>query len=77
VGNDTPVIVRFKNELGEGIDYNTHIAKIEFGETAGYRYTELTYAGDLIRGVGESITSILDKIKNMLGDFEYFYDLDG
>ena len=77
MGNDTPVIVRFKNELGEGIDYNVYVAKIEYGTTAGYRYTELTYAGDLIGGVGESITSILDKIKNMLGDFEYFYDLDG
>jgi hypothetical protein len=37
----------------------------------------LTYPGDLIGAVGEAITSILDKIKNMLGEFEYFYDLDG
>jgi hypothetical protein len=37
----------------------------------------LTYSGDLIGAVGEAITSILDKIKNMLGEFEYFYDLDG
>lgn len=53
------------------------IAKIEYGQTAGYRITDLTYAGELVSSVGESITSILDKIKNMLGDFEYFYDLDG
>jgi hypothetical protein len=26
---------------------------------------------------GETITSVLDKIKNTLGDFEYFYDIDG
>lgn len=53
------------------------IAKVEYGDTAGYRYTELTYAGELIGNVGESITSIFDKIKNMLGEYEYFYDLDG
>jgi hypothetical protein len=37
----------------------------------------LTYAGDLIANIGETVTSVLDKIKNMLGEFEYFYDLDG
>ena len=53
------------------------VSKIEYGQTAGYRLTELTYPGDLISGIGESITSILDKITKMLGNFEYFYDLDG
>jgi hypothetical protein len=53
------------------------LTKIEYGDTAGYRTTELTYAGDLIANVGESITSVLDKIKNMLVEFEYFYDVDG
>lgn len=54
-----------------------YVAKIEYGQTAGYRLTDLTYAGDLIANVGESITSILDKIRNMLSEFEYFYDIDG
>ena len=54
-----------------------YVAKVEHGHTAGYRRTDLTYPGDLIGAIGESITSILDKIKNMLGQFEYFYDLDG
>lgn len=54
-----------------------YVAKVEFGQTAGYRKTDLTYAGDLIANIGESITSVLDKIKNMLSDFEYFYNLDG
>ena len=53
------------------------MAKIDYGETAGYRLTELTYPDDLIGNVGEALTSILDKIKNILGDFEYFYDIDG
>jgi hypothetical protein len=37
----------------------------------------LTYAGDLIANIGESLTSVLDKIKNMLTEFEYFYNLEG
>ena len=53
------------------------ISKVEFGQTAGYRLTDLIYPGDLISNIGESITSILDKIVKMLGNFEYFYDLDG
>lgn len=51
--------------------------KIEYGQTAGYTETELTYAGELIANIGESLTSILDKIVKMLGDYEYFYNLDG
>ena len=53
------------------------VAKVTYGDTAGYRFTDLTYPGDLIGNIGENLTSILDKIKNMLGDFEYFYNLDG
>lgn len=53
------------------------VAKLEAGETAGYRITDLVYAGELILNVGESITSLLDRIVEMLGDFEYFYNLDG
>ena len=54
-----------------------YVAKIEYGQTAGYRLTDLTYPGDLIANVGESVVSVLDKIKNILSEFEYFYDLDG
>lgn len=51
--------------------------RISYGETLGYTSTEMVYAGELIANAGESITSVLDKIKTMLGNFEYFYDLDG
>lgn len=53
------------------------IAKFSYGMDIGYRLTDLTYAGDLITSIGDTLTSMLDKIKQMLGDFEYFYDLDG
>lgn len=53
------------------------IAKKSYGEPVGYRICDLVYAGDLITTVGETLTSVLDKIKNMLSCFEYFYDIDG
>lgn len=54
-----------------------YLAKFEQGSTPGYKLTDLTYAGDLIMQEGATITSALDKIKTMLGQFEYFYNLDG
>lgn len=54
------------------------VIKCSYGESIGYKETDLTYAGELIGQVNSSITSsCLDKIKNMLGNFEYFYDIDG
>ena len=68
-------VISFSNDIENSVKYN--ITKVEYGEVCGYKLTDLTYAGDLIANVGESLTSVLDKIKNMLGDFEYFYDIDG
>ena len=59
------------------LDTKYTVAKVEYGQTAGYRQTDLIYPGELISSIGETLTSILDKIKNMFGDFEYFYDIDG
>lgn len=54
------------------------VAKIEYGDTCGYRLTDLTYPGTLTGRVGESFSSaVLDKIVAMLGDFEYFYNEEG
>ena len=66
---------RYIFTLEDGKQYS--VTKVEYGATAGYRTTDLTYPGDLISSVGESLTSILDKIKNTIGAFEYFYDIDG
>lgn len=53
------------------------IAKITKGQTCGYRLTDITYPGDLILGIGEPITALLDKLVAMLGNFEYYYDVNG
>lgn len=72
IGSTSPKAIYFDDD-----ETSYYVAKIEFGQTAGYRMTDLVYAGDLIANIGESLTSVLDKIKNMLGEFEYFYDLEG
>ena len=69
-GSTKPMPVKIDDNI-------VYLAKIEYGQTAGYRTTDLTYAGDLIANIGESLTSVLDKIRNMLVEFEYFYDVDG
>ena len=71
-----PTVLQVKNAEGEYTG-NYTIIKVEAGHVVGYRATDLTYAGDLILNVGETITSLLDKIVSMLGEFEYFYNLDG
>ena len=45
--------------------------------TAGYRATDLIYPNDLIVNIGGNITQMLDEIIKMLGEFEYFYDVNG
>lgn len=48
-----------------------------YNEDVGYTYTNFTYPGELVSGIGETVCSVLDKIKNVLGNFEYFFDVDG
>ena len=50
------------------------VRKVQQGDTVGYRLTNLVYPEDLISKPGDTVTSILDKIVKMLGNFEYFYD---
>lgn len=56
--------------------YRVH-KHVTYGDTTGYRRTELIYPEDLVVNAGGSITSMLDKITQMLGEFEYFYDIYG
>lgn len=74
-----PTVVWFnKNEINDSKKPNYTIYKVVGGTGAiGYRLTDLTYAGELMAQAGDAFTSILDKIVDMLGNFEYFYDLDG
>ena len=49
----------------------------DYGSDVGYIYTDFTFPGDLIGDIGQSVTNILDKIIGVLGNYEYFYDVNG
>ena len=60
-------------------EHSYYIKKCNKGDIIGYELAELTYIDDLIAAPGENVTSILNKILNILGkdNYEYYYDLNG
>lgn len=48
-----------------------------YGEDVGYTLIDFTYPGDLIGEAGSTVVDILQQIKTVLGNYEYFYDLNG
>ena len=49
-----------------------------YGDDIGFIYDDFTYPGELIAQPGDNIcNAILDKIKNLLGNYEYYYDVFG
>ena len=44
------------------------------GEDVGYVYDDFYYTSELSANAGETVTSVLDKIVQYLGNYEYFYD---
>ena len=53
------------------------VIQVQHGDDIGYELTEVYYPDDLIAGVGDTVTSVLDKIIKIFGAFEYFYNLNG
>ena len=51
--------------------------KIIYNYDAGYSYVDFVYPGELVSAPGDSVCTILDKIKSTLGNYEYYYDVFG
>ena len=47
------------------------------GDDVGYMEQELIYPGELVLNAGSTITNLLDKLVEFLGNYEYFYDIYG
>ena len=58
-------------------DKEEKIKSFSYGQDVGYILTDFVYPDELIGNAGETVVTILDKIKNMLGNYEYFYDING
>lgn len=44
------------------------------GDDVGYIYTDFVYPQELVAAPGNTVASILETIKNTLGNYEFFYD---
>ena len=53
------------------------IKEFSYGQDIGYILTDFVYPGELVGNAGDTVVTILDQIKNTLGNYEYFYDIDG
>lgn len=58
-------------------DNNNGWEMFSTNEKVGYMETDLTYPGELIQKGGTAVTAILDTIVKALGNYEYFYDVEG
>lgn len=47
------------------------------GQDIGFIYTDFIYPGELTCNAGETVTSVLDKIIGIMGNYQYFYDVFG
>lgn len=54
-----------------------HIQKYTYGQDVGYEFTAFTYPGELVLAAGATVVNLLEKICQILGNYEYFFDLDG
>jgi len=64
-----------KNKTQEEIEKN--LTSFNYGQDVGYILTDFTYPGELIGNAGDTVVTILDQIKDTLGNYEYFYDIEG
>lgn len=51
--------------------------KCVYGQDVGYKETDFTWPGELVLSPGDTVVTLLDKICDLLTNYEYFYDLDG
>jgi len=72
---DSPLYLNEDKHLSLTAD--SPLATYQTFDNIGYEFTDLVFPEDLAAEAGQVVTDILDKIKGLLGNYEYFYDLDG
>lgn len=78
-----PLWMKQQGNIDSGIYYDVSLEEPEStqgwyqynaGEDVGYIYTDFVYPEELVAAPGDSVVTMLDKIKEILGNYEYFYD---
>lgn len=79
-GNTNDYQLTFTSTTPTGYNQNDLVGTFHKGDVIGFKYIDFTYP-DKEKGLscsaGQTVTSILDKIIQVLGNFEYFYDVQG
>lgn len=76
LSDNEPIKIAFVSSSSSK-NYPYSIVKGTYGTSLGYHLTDLVFPGELTLKTGDTITTALDKIVNVLGDYEYFYNTEG
>lgn len=74
---DQPIYMNNDYTGFEFVYSDEHPIKYEYNDDVGYRQTDFTYPGELILKAEDTIVTLLNKICNVLGNYEFFYDVYG
>ena len=66
-----PEVWTFSLEEPENLNF---VNVYKYGADVGYIYSDFILQDELYSNSGDSVCTILDKIKTILGNYEYFYD---
>ena len=73
--NDATIDESYQFSLEDRTDEG--YSKYEKGDDIGYVYADFIPTGEITGAAGDTVCTILDTIKNQLGNYEYFYDIYG
>ena len=76
-GDSIEYFVDYYDALDHAGGNPDNITIFEQGKEVGFLLTDFTYPGDLIGDIGMTVAAVLDKIVEVLGNYEYFYDVLG
>lgn len=82
IGNSSVYLVNLNNSYSlttskDSIPAAATYKEFQYGDDIGYIYTDFIYPDELIADAGSCVCDVLDKITGILGNYEYFYDIDG
>ena len=73
--NDALYTTINSNDILDPDEYNKKT--ILYNYDCGYSYVNFVYPGELVASPGDTVCTMLDKLKQTLGNYEYYYDVFG
>lgn len=78
---ENPIWLKAGTDVGSGYQVSLEdpggYSLYERGDDIGYVYDDFVPVSELTGAAGDTVCTILDEIKNQLGNYEYFYDVFG